>query len=215
MQCKAKSKQSGERCKRHATPGKEVCRMHGGKTPIGFANPNTKTAKYSRDLATRLASRYEEARKDAELLTLHEEVALTDARIFDLLAKVDTGESGAKWKLLRKVYNELIDAITSGDSTLLMATVRKIGTILDEGIHDVDLWVEVFATVEQRRKLVESERKRLDQMEQLVTVSEMMVLASALLSSVQSHVSDRRTLAAISADFNRLTTLDRSSKEAR
>ena len=31
-QCTAMSKQSGERCKRHAVPGKKVCCIHGGKS---------------------------------------------------------------------------------------------------------------------------------------------------------------------------------------
>jgi hypothetical protein len=30
--CKAKSKQSGERCKNFATKGRSVCRIHGGKS---------------------------------------------------------------------------------------------------------------------------------------------------------------------------------------
>lgn len=33
IQCKATSKQSGQRCKRKATPGHLVCRMHGSATP--------------------------------------------------------------------------------------------------------------------------------------------------------------------------------------
>ena len=32
MQCTAKSKQSGEQCKRRATPGLSVCKMHGAGT---------------------------------------------------------------------------------------------------------------------------------------------------------------------------------------
>jgi len=30
--CKAKSKQSGQQCRNFATKGKEVCRIHGGKS---------------------------------------------------------------------------------------------------------------------------------------------------------------------------------------
>ena len=42
-QCKALSKRSKERCKKGATPGKDVCHMHGGKsngpkTEIGRGN---------------------------------------------------------------------------------------------------------------------------------------------------------------------------------
>lgn len=185
------------------------CWLHGGKTPSGPASPHFKTGRYSRHLPGRLLTRYDESRKDETLLDLREEVSLTDARVADLLTKVDTGESGAKWKALRKAHLELMDAITSGDSVMLTASVRAIGRMIEDGNRENDLWIEIFAAVEQRRRLVESERKRLEQMEQLVTVSEMMVLASALLSSIQTHVTDRRALAAISNDFARLTTIER------
>lgn len=36
-QCTAKSKQSGERCKRRPVPGLSVCVMHGGKSPAAQA----------------------------------------------------------------------------------------------------------------------------------------------------------------------------------
>ncbi|MBE0430132.1 MAG: hypothetical protein IBX61_09740 [Thermoleophilia bacterium] len=34
MQCTAKSKRSGKRCKNRAIKGKDKCRMHGGATPV-------------------------------------------------------------------------------------------------------------------------------------------------------------------------------------
>lgn len=34
MQCEAKSKRTGQRCRAQAITGKTVCRHHGGKTPI-------------------------------------------------------------------------------------------------------------------------------------------------------------------------------------
>ena len=40
MRCRAKSKQTGERCKAHCVPGWPVCKYHGAgggpKTPEGF-----------------------------------------------------------------------------------------------------------------------------------------------------------------------------------
>ena len=34
MQCRAKSKRTGQQCRAHAIKGKDKCRMHGGQTPI-------------------------------------------------------------------------------------------------------------------------------------------------------------------------------------
>jgi len=38
-QCTAKSKRSGERCKKDAVIGMGVCHIHGGKSLVGTDNP--------------------------------------------------------------------------------------------------------------------------------------------------------------------------------
>jgi len=38
--CTAMSKRSHERCKRFRTPGRSVCKFHGGYSPRGFAHPS-------------------------------------------------------------------------------------------------------------------------------------------------------------------------------
>lgn len=71
--CTARSKRSGERCRRWATPGSNVCRMHGGRTPHG---PGTgapiKHGLYSKYKAT--LGELTDAMYDPELA---EELALT------------------------------------------------------------------------------------------------------------------------------------------
>ncbi|MFW9878319.1 MAG: HGGxSTG domain-containing protein [Candidatus Thorarchaeota archaeon] len=56
VQCKAKSKRSGVRCKNNAVRGKVVCRMHGAfagpKTAKGIARikkANTRHGKYTKE----------------------------------------------------------------------------------------------------------------------------------------------------------------------
>ncbi len=40
--CQATAKQTGEQCRRQVTPGKRVCRMHGGKSRSNPGNPYSK-----------------------------------------------------------------------------------------------------------------------------------------------------------------------------
>ena len=42
-QCTAKSKQSGQRCRRNAVPGKDKCYIHGGRTPSKHGAYSKKT----------------------------------------------------------------------------------------------------------------------------------------------------------------------------
>lgn len=49
-QCKAKSKQTGERCRRHVKPGWEVCHYHGGGSHGGIFAPALKHGFYSKNV---------------------------------------------------------------------------------------------------------------------------------------------------------------------
>src|SRR5690606_41191566 len=73
----AKSKRSGQRCKRHARPGRSVCVMHGGKAPAaGPTHPTFKHGRYSKALGgTTIQEQYEKARTDPHLLPRTEDIA--------------------------------------------------------------------------------------------------------------------------------------------
>jgi hypothetical protein len=58
--------------------------------------------------------------------------------------------------------------------------------------------------IEQRRKLTESERRRLVDRQSSISSERAMALVGALVASVQAHVSDANAQKAISADISRL-----------
>jgi hypothetical protein len=178
--------------------------MHGGKSLAGIASPTFKTGRYSKHLPARLAERYQHAANDPELLALREDVALVDARLEDLLSRVDTGEAGVLWREARKAYHELREANATHDVKKASEAFASLGQWLEKGAGDYAAWDEINRVLEQRRRLVESERKRLIEMEQVITSEQAMVLIAALTESVRRHVTDRPTLAAIQTDFVRL-----------
>lgn len=184
------------------------CRLHGGKSPAGLASPSFQTGKYSKYLPTRLAARYQEAQADTKLLELSQEIALLDARLTELIARLSNNESGKAWLVTSAAFGDLETAMRSGDSRKTVEALVEMRAAIALGRTDTLTWAEVQETIEQRRRLVETERKHLAQMEQLVTVNEMMLLAAALLSSVKAHVTDRNALSAISLDFARLTNVE-------
>ncbi|MCB9150722.1 MAG: hypothetical protein H6641_18365 [Caldilineaceae bacterium] len=108
FRCTARSKRSGERCKKAAMRGRNVCMFHGGKTPRGVASGSFKTGRYSQHLPTRLAARYCEAQNDQKLLDLHEEIALIDARIADMLDGLtgDTARDNEKWGCVMELIEQ-------------------------------------------------------------------------------------------------------------
>src|SRR5881296_2819038 len=83
--CGARRRDGGT-CRQPAMRPSGKCRMHGGRTPRGLANANTRTGRYSRDLPTRLNARYEIALTDPELTSIRKDVALLQAILDDRLA---------------------------------------------------------------------------------------------------------------------------------
>lgn len=171
--------------------------------------PQTTHGRYSKHLPTRLMGRYQEALSDPDLTALREEIALTDARLADLLARVDTGEAGSAWDAAKKAMAEYDRAEASGAddapyrASLALRTLRDV--LASE--QDYEAWNEVHRMVEQRRRLVEAESKRVEKLQQSITADRMMLLMAAVVGVIREHIRDRDTLAALSRDIGRLVSV--------
>lgn len=97
VKCTAKSKQSGERCKKYPTPGSNVCATHGSKSP------RAQVAAAKR-LALEAAMRSETPRKPWEVL--EEALHAVDVLMKQALVKLDKGDS-----MSPKDYTELVAAV--------------------------------------------------------------------------------------------------------
>lgn len=200
-QCEARSKQSGQRCKRAAAPGRNVCAIHGGKSPRGLASPSTTHGAYSKALPSRLLADFETARADPELLELRTQIGLVDARIVDVLRLVDSGESGSRWRDLNAAWKMYRDGVKAKDPDAMAAALGSVGQAIDAGEGDWRAWREVATLVEQRRRLVDTERRRLVDLRQLVTSEQLLLVSHALLKVVLDHVGDQLTREAIAVGF--------------
>lgn len=106
-QCSAKSKRTGKQCRAKAMANGK-CYHHGGSAKKGLALPQTKHGRYSKDLPTRLLSRYEEAISDPELLNLSAEIALTDAMTRDVMASLQKAKPNDKDEV-NKHFHRLVN----------------------------------------------------------------------------------------------------------
>lgn len=191
------------------------CKMHGGKSLTGIASPVLASGRYSKNLPTRMMGRYAESRQESDQLALREDIALIDARLEDMLAKVDTGESGETWKALQ----ESVHAFDAAERKANYATtpdtrdrwktereeaMRTIIVLCQEGMADYAAWNEIKSLLEQRRKVSETEQKRLVAMQQMITAEQAMLMQSQVLDIIRRNVTDRSTLAAIASDFRSL-----------
>ena len=145
--CKAKTKQTGKRCKRSPTPGREVCRLHGGATPRGIDSPHFKHGRYSKAMPDRLIEKYETARNDPDLITMRDDIALIDARIMDQLelAEADpviwegiTDLIEKRRKLCEGERRRLYDLQTTMTAEQAMAMITALIAIIRSHIGDQD-----------------------------------------------------------------------------
>jgi hypothetical protein len=160
-QCKAKSKRTGERCKHGAVGGREVCKWHGGKTPIGVASPHFRTGRYSRHLPANLAGRLVEALNDPDLLGLQDDIALIDVRICDLLHTLDesAASDGKQWQEITDLIDRRGRTVERELKRLMllqqfvpveqvMAFVRAMGDIVARHVNDRSALANIVGEVE-------------------------------------------------------------------
>jgi len=155
-----------------------------------------------------LASRYEEFRNDPEILSLHDDVALIDARIGELVHRADTNEAGFWWDKLRGAYDDLVVAMRRGNDPAVAAGLNDLNRFIDAGGSDYATWAEISKLIDQRNRLVSSERKRLIEMQQMISVQQANKLVMALLSAVNTYVTEPKSRNAVLAEFIRLTEIE-------
>lgn len=203
-QCTAKSKRTGQRCGAQAVTGRNVCYHHGGKTRQGVSSGTWKDGTHSKYLPKRMLDDYQASLDDPNKLALDNEIALIDSRLKDLLRRVDVGESAHAWKQLRETVREYDAARLAGDAT---GTALAVNTLMDQvrkGGGDIAAWNEIMGLVERRRRLVESERKRLVQAQQLIASAEVLGLLHVIALAVKQHVRDPKAVAAVTAEIARV-----------
>jgi len=179
------------------------CRIHGGATPSGIASPHYVHGRYSQKMPKRLTERFEASMSDPDLLNLTPEIALMDARLEDVLGRVDSGESGHRWKELHGAWKDYATARARGDVQAMHDALVDVERIITAGVADTYAWDEVRALWMDRTKLVSSERKRRIEMQSMLTVEQAMIMLNAFIDTVKLHVTDRTTLSRIAADFER------------
>jgi hypothetical protein len=108
------------------------------------------------------------------------------------------------WEDVRKSHDKLKEMILNENYGGLMVELEKLDRSVGTGLQDYDAWNEIEKLIDQRRKLVEAEQKRLVAMQQMISSEQAMVLIAALIETVKRHVPDRDAIIAIATDINKL-----------
>lgn len=202
--CGARTR-AGTPCQGRAM-GNGRCRMHSGGALAGRMHPGYKNGRYTRSLPGRMQEQFWAAAQDPDLLSTREDVALITARINELLGALDSGESGKRWRELERARQKLSAARERGDTPRIALYQEELEAAVAAGHADVETWREIAQLTDQRARLTETERRRLEKAGQYIPVETAMALVGQLVDIVQRHVPDRSIQRRISEELTRVTS---------
>ena len=183
------------------------CKLHGGASLAGPAHPNFRHGRHSRFMPNNLADQYNASVNDPQLVQMRDELALIDLRVDELYSSI--GQTGNA-KALRGIRGKLSEFKTAGSRGgkgavgAARLALQQLEDLIDAACTTAATWEELRDTIDLRRRLSESETRRLKDMHQTITAERALALMALLVQRVKEHVTDPQALTAISAEYRRL-----------
>lgn len=188
-------KKDGGRCKNAVRPGWTVCRYHGAGTPSNPGGRPLMSGRHSIHLPRRFHERYEQLLNDPDYLVMRQEIALLDTRLGEILEKLDTAGSKQAWMSVRRAYSVLQKAEVGEDE--LGQIEEYLEQALEMVVTETEVWDEITDLIEARRKVADTERRRIVDAQRFLTYDEANAMMLFLVSTVKEFVTDEDVLAAI------------------
>lgn len=187
------------------------CVFHGGKSPRGIDHPHFVHGRYSKYLPRNLLTKYIEAQEDDDLYSLRPEISLLDARIASLVEQLTMGD-GSKFiedieKLLMTLQGFILVDEEDRTEEDLKVISDKLTGVLSEAKNERRRWQEIYDVIDNRRKLVESDRKRELEAQKYITEKQAQLMMQVIISVIRNNVDDPNILRRISTELDGLSAL--------
>ena len=191
MQCQARKK-DGERCEKYAVRGYTRCDSHGGPVPSRdfYGRGTMTTGSGSSFPIMRLAAKYNDLRKNGQLLSNRHAVEIIDDRIVQLAERIDLNDAPDRMKKLSDLWKEYLDELGKGRSVESMVIRNQISDEFDKAYHDYMAWQQMMSAFDLRRKMVETEVKILTQIKGIISIEDAYELSAKMLAAMVRVVGD-------------------------
>lgn len=188
--CGSRGKRNPWPCPQKPVHDRTRCYHHGGKTPkAGPDHPRWKHGQASvfrQLLPQRMQEVYDNAIHDPERLSLASDLAL--AVVAQQQALQALGDSGDPYQAIRQAnehIGELTIAIAEGaDPTRVGACVDRLATALRQANNAADALDRVLELSEKKRKLADTERKRMESLQRHISAEEVRARDQMLVAIV-------------------------------
>lgn len=176
------------------------CEYHAGQKAA-------REMRYGRFLPKRIRKVLALAATDQELLNIGHDVALVSARLHELQARLDTGESGAAWDSLQELWSDFITAnqmaqrCTQNEDKLgakqwldkAAKITGQIGKVIKSGSENENTWRDIIecSTLLSRLKMSETQRRR--EAGQVLDVEQAYLFVDKINNVILDNVKDTGT----------------------
>lgn len=200
LRCRAKCKKNLDgRCNRVALKGKTLCGNHGG-VQEGEVPHNLKRLRSARQyLPTRLAESFDEHMKDETLISLQRDLASVEALIDEVSKEMSAEYCGNEklWSRAKELYDAYVETEDGG-------ILHSLGQVLETANQVAVLEEKFLKLTEQRRKLAETEHRRIKDAHDSITKKDAILLMTVLVTVVNKHVPDLKARASIAREIDRI-----------
>lgn len=199
-------------CMRWPRRGRTRCRgfAHGGGTPTGMANTSYKPGIYSKALPGVIRDDYEKLLRDPALLSMRDEIALTRARLIQMMGVVD-GQVGGRcvkalagffeaWDRWGRARSKDVAAVKAA-TVVLEEAVEALRAAFEPERRQQDALRDIRADTGLLEKLERSENARVKDLYDMISGERAFALKQAetavFLEAITLHVPERATQDAI------------------
>jgi hypothetical protein len=161
---------------------------------MGVDSPHFRgTGIRSKALPPRLRQRVDEALNDPELLSTQFDIGMVTARMSQLNEQFDSGETGSAWRAVHHAHDQLqrLLAIAPLDVAAMQTALAQITRAITVGEQEAVLWRDIMDAQRHRAKLVETELKREERLEQNITAKQALTLVAVLKSLLFEVVTEQ------------------------
>jgi len=208
---------NGNTCGRFPAKGRTTCKAHGGGAKVGSDSPSYKGKNFSRHMPKRLGQLFDEAMLDPDFLNQRRRIAQMSARCEELWVRISAEERAANWAEAKKVWSAMWAANAAysvaskaGDAAevsrqagVMADTKAELETMLGVGAGEQFAWEEFRKALDTTRRLIESERRREVESQQVISMSLVTMLVDRLADIVRRNVTNKAELRTISVEFTR------------
>ncbi len=193
---KLRKSQPPRYCQRYPMPNGR-CHLHGGLSPKGPAAASYQGKGFSKYFPSKkLGKIFARSFEDPELTRSRKDLAIVETRLVELIQSLNTQQNGSLWTQLRSKHREL--KRSKPTSTKAANLFKEIGELVERGSNDSLIWNEIAKQIDLRRRLLDSETKRIHVAHQVMTAEEVRMLIDSVANLIRDHVKDRQTLQKIS-----------------